>query len=440
MSDLTTPYRRGVLRACCLALLVVLAATLPDAAHPSAAATRADITVDTTWTRANSPYLITTTVTVAQQATLTVEPGVEARFSPGAALIVAGGLAMRGSQSQPISLVGVATQGWLGVELRRPNADVLLQSVTISGAATGVRIQQAGGSGTPKANATIVDSLVSANTIGIAIDNTVADGAPKVSLRNSLFTGNGTGLLVTQAQQSKIKFDHNSFVGNGLGAQAVSGSLKLKHQWWGSELGPLDAPGCVALALGRLDLRDAVCGLDPKDYKGWTVVPAGRVLLPAGQATKLESAVGTGVSADDPDAPTSVLTLTVATATFTQPVDLSVSRRALAELPGGLAEATTEIGFEITAIAGAQAVHSFANDTALEVDITYLLADLAGVDPATLGVVAYDEARGIWSRAGIRTRVDLASQRITARVDHLTRFSVRSVEGYSDVALPLVTR
>ena len=435
-----TSRNHHLLQACCLALLLIFTPVLSGATGTNAAMTRADIAVNTTWTLNNSPYLITTTVNVLPQATLTVDPGVEVRFSPGAALVVAGGLAMRGTQEQPIRLVGTNAQLWPGITLLRPNADVLLQSVTISNAATAVQIQQAGGTGTPESKVNILDSLLQKNTIGIALDNTIRQGAPLVSLRNSLLTGNGIGLLVTEAETNTIKLNHNSFVGNGLGVQAVSGSIKLKQQWWGSEFGPLVAPGCATLPLERLDLRDAVCGLDAKDYKSWTTVPAGRVVLPAGKPTRLESAVGTGVEADDPDAPTSVLTLTVPTGAFTQTVDLSASSRMVSYLPAGQRGTTTEIGFEITALAGTQAVHTFANQTALQVDITYLPADLTGVDPASLGVVAYDEQLGIWTRSGIQTTVDPNTQRITARLAHLTRFSVRSVAGYSEVALPLVVR
>jgi len=50
------------------------------------------ITTSTTWTTANSPYVVTATVTVNPGVTLTIQSGVEVRFANGTSLYVRGTL------------------------------------------------------------------------------------------------------------------------------------------------------------------------------------------------------------------------------------------------------------------------------------------------------------------------------------------------------------
>jgi parallel beta-helix repeat protein len=62
------------------------------------------ITVDTTWSADNSPYIVVSeSVTVTQGVQLTIEPGVSIRFNPGLKLWVDGVLIARGTDSNPIT-------------------------------------------------------------------------------------------------------------------------------------------------------------------------------------------------------------------------------------------------------------------------------------------------------------------------------------------------
>ena len=75
--------------------LLILAASLLYPIHVQAKPLSTDvggvISTDTTWVQADSPYIVTSDVAVQSGVTLTVEPGVEIRFSAGTTLYVDGG-------------------------------------------------------------------------------------------------------------------------------------------------------------------------------------------------------------------------------------------------------------------------------------------------------------------------------------------------------------
>jgi RHS repeat-associated protein len=61
------------------------------------------ITTNTTWTAAQSPYIVTSDITVTDGITLTIEPGVKVMFDQYQSLIVEGGLAAAGTETAPIT-------------------------------------------------------------------------------------------------------------------------------------------------------------------------------------------------------------------------------------------------------------------------------------------------------------------------------------------------
>jgi len=85
------------------------------------------INTSTTWTAANSPYIVTGSIMVNQGVELTVEPGVTAKFYEGAALQVAGTLSARGTEAEPVKFTSngasPASGDWNGIYLMESSAD-----------------------------------------------------------------------------------------------------------------------------------------------------------------------------------------------------------------------------------------------------------------------------------------------------------------------------
>ena len=98
-------------------LLMALTLVLSTSQVPTRAATNSTsesgtINTDTTWSLANSPYVVCVGgVTVASGATLTLEPGVVVQFQQSASnkLNVQGALDATGTPTQPITFMGVVT-------------------------------------------------------------------------------------------------------------------------------------------------------------------------------------------------------------------------------------------------------------------------------------------------------------------------------------------
>jgi hypothetical protein len=74
------------------------------------------IDVDTVWTKAESPFIVKSHVTVIEDVTLTIEPGVTVRFDKDKSLLIDGTLDVRGTDAEKIIFTsnGSQTAGYWG--------------------------------------------------------------------------------------------------------------------------------------------------------------------------------------------------------------------------------------------------------------------------------------------------------------------------------------
>lgn len=76
------------------------------------------ISTDTTWTLANSPYIVTAPAIVESGATLTIEPGVEVKFAEDSKLTVEGKLQAIGTASNKIKFTADLKTSSRGISIK----------------------------------------------------------------------------------------------------------------------------------------------------------------------------------------------------------------------------------------------------------------------------------------------------------------------------------
>lgn len=138
---------------------------------------------DTTWTAANSPYLVTVSVEIWEGITLTIEPGVTVKFAPNTLLQVNGELIAKGSETKPITFTSnlpTPEKGdWRGIEFTTTAVPSTVNDdgVYVSGSVLQHCVVEYGGnglSGTIQGKSILVDHchIHSNNRLGIRASGT----------------------------------------------------------------------------------------------------------------------------------------------------------------------------------------------------------------------------------------------------------------------------
>ncbi|AAG19663.1 right-handed parallel beta-helix repeat-containing protein [Halobacterium salinarum] len=194
--------RRAVV--CLLAALAVglVFAAAALGAGTSAAATGdatyvgTNVTTNTTWTPGEGPYVVTTELTVTENATLTVAPGTTVQVAKDASITVAGSLDAAGTSTDRVSFTTARPKpqpgSWTAITYAgTADSRLRLANTTVEYATTAVRVASADG------RITVQDSLLRKHVrAGVAV--TTADGPPSLRLARSTIADTGyAGVAVT---------------------------------------------------------------------------------------------------------------------------------------------------------------------------------------------------------------------------------------------------
>jgi parallel beta-helix repeat protein len=248
---------RHALAALCLALVALLLATSPGQAQDAAPAVDpavtdpaapaavtgtnidSDITQNTTWTKAGSPYNITNLIDVEAGATLTIEQGVTVVVGRASdpqwsfPLTVKGALVAQGTAAEPILFTGLRKEAGSWGGLYAGNTEQQLASITLN-----YVIMEYGG------NTEFGDAAnLELHTVVADINNSTfrsskhygvsVDYPTQVNLRNSNFTSNGVGAVIVDQIGPTFAMELTNLTasGNGVYNAVVYDSVDLDRAY-----------------------------------------------------------------------------------------------------------------------------------------------------------------------------------------------------------------
>ena len=223
---------------------------------------------DTTWTVANSPYLVVASLDVWAGVTLRIEPGVTVKFAPNTLLQVNGELIARGTAARPVIFTSTEATprpgNWRGIEFTSTAVPTTVDASGnyISGSVLQYCVVAFGGaslSGVITGNSLLVDhchihhndrrgitTRGSAEHLSWITNNRIEDNVMRVErvggggafavnavVRNNTIARNigwntGGGLHVEYSLVDGNTIEHNEAIGHGLGGGVYSRASEIK--------------------------------------------------------------------------------------------------------------------------------------------------------------------------------------------------------------------
>ncbi|MEM2972202.1 MAG: PKD domain-containing protein [Candidatus Bathyarchaeia archaeon] len=184
------------------------------------------ITQDTVWTLVDSPFVVSNDLTILEDATLTIEPGVEVRFGGSFSITVEGRLVAEGLQHKPIKFTSNRLQpesgSWVTIKFNSAQQSSLLFCVVEYGT-NGISVE--GGSlniqnSTVQCNSESGIMVLSGNVAvkDSAIVNNTKSGifiaGGQVNCTKNVIGYNGDGITLTGDLTSQINISYNEIMFN----------------------------------------------------------------------------------------------------------------------------------------------------------------------------------------------------------------------------------
>jgi len=184
------------------------------------------ITTNTTWTLADSPYIIVGDVIVETNVFLTIEPGVVVKFTNGTNLIVDGALIARGNSTYTITFTSNAATPQLGdwgtIRFRDTSIDeaCIIDWVTIEYASAGITIYNS----SPK----IDNSILRYNVYGFYSES---EGIARISnssiLNNTYGIGGSFAYYYYYSPYTRSQISNSRILNNTYGVWSSGGTLRI---------------------------------------------------------------------------------------------------------------------------------------------------------------------------------------------------------------------
>lgn len=196
------------------------------------------------WESTGLPYVITTSQTLATGGTLTIQPGVTARFGSGVRMTINGVLTANGSPVSPITLAGTTGGAgfWDGFQIINATASASLDSVAISDAGL---------------CALCADLYVDGATVQVkrsSFSTSAKDGIDvhtgTVNVSDSSFTSNGRYAINYETATIDPVLSNLTATGNATNAVAVGpGTMNGAFEWEATGV-PYVVTGSITVAAG----------------------------------------------------------------------------------------------------------------------------------------------------------------------------------------------
>lgn len=213
-----------------------------------------NITTNTVWISANSPYIVTNNITIDEGVKLTIDPGVMVKFDGLYRLSVRGSLVARGTESNFITFTSnkenYTSEDWDGIFLDKLSRDNIFDYTNIEHARFAVGFGPA--LITDQNNhALISNSFIINNTTGIndcrsnseisynTISNvdTQVDIAGSCNIHHNNIIGGSRGYLIFNSGSGIIKINYNNLsIINSLMRMVDNNSgtnVDATNNWWG---------------------------------------------------------------------------------------------------------------------------------------------------------------------------------------------------------------